>query len=807
MARPASKMSHIQPVQPKPGPNEKEIGFSLAATQGWWMDFPLGGSKERNVAVSNALVTIDQLVEMRRKDGQIRALLRLFQLPIIGALKTASWISPDAPNVPNTVKSVELAAAPTPPGAVQQAVAVPTTQPPMPEKPPTPPEVEFANLMFTLPPEHGGMSTSIHKILRHTLLALAEGYATFEEVRYIPDVGPLKGKVTLRKLAHRDARTIRFLVDDNGGFDGVRQIAVVNGEAKDVVIPKEKVWYWACLAGETEVPLLDGSVVTIRELAEKNEQAWVYSYEKGRVVPALMKKAWKTGRRRVVRVVLDNGEVVVCTPDHRWMVRDGSWKQASDLLGHSIMPFSRRQKDLGSSTYEQVWHPNVSAGRRWQWTHSAVSQFFEGVQPNGVVVHHRDFDHQNNSPENLEREDPHVFDKSRRAAFERCRLGWQDPKQRETWERKLRQNRIVLDLSEIRDAVAKAREESRSTDIHLIASELGRAHKTLYRRVHQAGFSGWSEFVESCSLVNHTVVRVEDAGEEDVYDLEVEGTHTFALQAGGFVHNCSEEENPFYGVSMFEAAWFHWDIKRKLYYITHQAAQMSAVAARVGKVPPQASNKDVTQFRESLRDLTFAGAMTMPDSFDVDSINGNTGFDFLKYIEHQNMEMAKSVLARFLNDENRQVLIDNGGGDASADFFVMALETLMGEIAESWTRFLMPKYIDWNFGSGVYPIFQFGPLADATKDLIKELLITIATAQSTQWTPEFNRELEKKMVERIDLEIDYDAIEKREREEFDRMSKQRDLEAKQFESYVNAQGTAAQETTTATKSGGTSDGT
>lgn len=37
---------------------------------------------------------------------------------------------------------------------------------------------------------------------------------------------------------------------------------------------------------------------------------------------------------------------------------------------------------------------------------------------------------------------------------------------------------------------------------------------------------------------NHSVVSVQPGGEEDVYDLNVEQWHNFAVGAGVFVHNC-----------------------------------------------------------------------------------------------------------------------------------------------------------------------------------------------------------------------------------------------------------------------------
>src|SRR2546422_2355374 len=50
---------------------------------------------------------------------------------------------------------------------------------------------------------------------------------------------------------------------------------------------------------------------------------------------------------KVIRVTLDNGESIVCTPDHRFMLRDGSYKAAADLTpADSLMPLYRKMSDM-----------------------------------------------------------------------------------------------------------------------------------------------------------------------------------------------------------------------------------------------------------------------------------------------------------------------------------------------------------------------------------------------------------------------------------------------------------------------------
>lgn len=385
------------------------------------------------------LVSLDNLVLMLRKDGQARSMLRLLTLPIRKALKESEWVAPE------DLDDAE--------GDADE-------------------EVTFANQMWNLPPQSGGMTVPVSKFLRQTLLALAHGYSCFEEVRHVPEKGPLRGLITLRKMALRDARSIKFKVDDSGGFNGFQQRASVNGKSVDVWIKPGKAWYYAV----------------------------------------------------------------------------------------------------------------------------------------------------------------------------------------------------------------------------------------------------------------------------------------------------NEEENPYYGVSMFEAAHQHYEIKRKLYYIAHLAAQFAAIPARVGEVPPNFTVGELNAFKRALMDFAANTAMTHPAGYKVTMQNSTGNFDFLKLIDHHNHMMSKSVLAGFIDSENRPALVDINDGDPQADMFVVALEALMNEIAESWTQHIMPKYIDWNFGTDKYPVFKFGALSDDDKGALTEAFTSIVSSSTLNCTPEFVREVEKKLATRLNLDVDYDAIEKMEEE-------------------------------------------
>lgn len=161
---------------------------------------------------------------------------------------------------------------------------------------------------------------------------------------------------------------------------------------------------------DTPVPLLDGRLLTIEELAaeyDAGKENWVYSVQDGTgaVVPG--KVAW-CGRNyacdRIHRVWLDDGTYVDMAPEHPIVMRDGSKKRADEVMpGDSVMPFRRRKARLGVSEY---WQVQDTADGEWKFVHRlfAPHDIGEAMSRSGerhCVIHHRDFDPLNNRPDNL----------------------------------------------------------------------------------------------------------------------------------------------------------------------------------------------------------------------------------------------------------------------------------------------------------------------------------------------------------------------------------------------------------------------
>lgn len=109
-----------------------------------------------------------------------------------------------------------------------------------------------------------------------------------------------------------------------------------------------------CFTGDTKVNLFDGRELSFLELIDEygyNGKFWVYSCTSdGVVVPGLAHSVHKTKvSTRIAIVKLDSGDEIRCTPDHRFMLRDGSYVEAKDLNSELLL-MSLKSNEYNVST-------------------------------------------------------------------------------------------------------------------------------------------------------------------------------------------------------------------------------------------------------------------------------------------------------------------------------------------------------------------------------------------------------------------------------------------------------------------------
>ena len=169
-----------------------------------------------------------------------------------------------------------------------------------------------------------------------------------------------------------------------------------------------------CFDGDTEVALADGRNITFKNLVKEHKQGrknYCYTIKKdGNMGLALIKNPRRTKKEsQVLKVSLDNYQELICTPDHKFMLRDGTYKEARFLTERdSLMPLYRQYSRIGKRItifgYEMVFSPGEN---RWIFTHLLADQFNLGekiyFEASGPHRHHKNFDKLNNNPENIVR--------------------------------------------------------------------------------------------------------------------------------------------------------------------------------------------------------------------------------------------------------------------------------------------------------------------------------------------------------------------------------------------------------------------
>lgn len=113
---------------------------------------------------------------------------------------------------------------------------------------------------------------------------------------------------------------------------------------------------WSCFTGDMKIKCLDGNDYSFEELVNNGiEELWVYSVnENGDIVPAIAFNPHITKYvDEIIEIVLDNNEVIKCTPEHLFMLNDGTYKKAKNLTENdSLMPLCYNHSILSKRIIE-----------------------------------------------------------------------------------------------------------------------------------------------------------------------------------------------------------------------------------------------------------------------------------------------------------------------------------------------------------------------------------------------------------------------------------------------------------------------
>lgn len=272
-----------------------------------------------------------------------------------------------------------------------------------------------------------------------------------------------------------------------------------------------------CFSGDTKIALADGRDLTFKELVKEwraGKVNYCYTIRQDNSVgiekisyPRITKK-----NACVIKVTLDNDEEIICTPDHKFMLRDGAYLSAEKLEDKiSLMPFRKKDSKIeGRITiagYRMIFNPFT---HKWIFAHMLADKYNleHSVYKETEVAHKHHID------------------------FNKCN------------RRKIAYNRTYLNesLSFLKVVLEKYGNIERY-DVERISKKPKNPNLLKIDTLLKRFFSQDKErMLEAVINFNHKIKKIDYLEERiDVYDLEVKETHNFALASGVFVHNSAKQ--------------------------------------------------------------------------------------------------------------------------------------------------------------------------------------------------------------------------------------------------------------------------
>lgn len=170
----------------------------------------------------------------------------------------------------------------------------------------------------------------------------------------------------------------------------------------------------SCFTGDTKIRLADGRDLEIQELIKEFESGkdnFSYSVD-NKSGKFLIEKINDVRVAKYVKeiceVTLDNGEVIRCTPDHRFLLRDLSLKHAQDLTSEDSLLAGYFKKSNGNEYFVREGYDMIydqSLGKFIPCHYLADDYNLRNQvytwKGKGLCRHHKDLNKTNNNPTNI----------------------------------------------------------------------------------------------------------------------------------------------------------------------------------------------------------------------------------------------------------------------------------------------------------------------------------------------------------------------------------------------------------------------
>jgi len=167
-----------------------------------------------------------------------------------------------------------------------------------------------------------------------------------------------------------------------------------------------------CITGDTLIATADGrSTVPIKQLAEEGKDVPVFTEDdSGRIAVRFMRKPRLTGNKiPIYKITLDSGDTIKATANHIFYLRDGKMKRTDELQPkdslHVLTKVLQYQRGKFTINPHKKYWRMYNRGISEKSEHTIIAKFFHNNDEpisEGFVVHHINYDSENNTPDNLQ---------------------------------------------------------------------------------------------------------------------------------------------------------------------------------------------------------------------------------------------------------------------------------------------------------------------------------------------------------------------------------------------------------------------
>ena len=185
------------------------------------------------------------------------------------------------------------------------------------------------------------------------------------------------------------------------------------------------------------------------------------------------------------------------------------------------------------------------------------------------------------------------------------------------------------------------------------------------------------------------------------------------------LYTFQKEKHWLYGESILRAAYYHYDKKHKLYYISHKKAEIEALGLKILKINQTLTPADRTAAENVVDTIGINSRITLPPGVELEVERGSGGYDPLPLIDHHNTQMSRSALTQAMDQV--KYAYPYGKGTPSSQFLILTLESIMNEMSATLNTYAIAPLIDFNYGTNAYPTLKFEKISDISKTFLREV--------------------------------------------------------------------------------------